>query len=138
MLDPAQKKTKEFTLRMNEIWDDDRDFFDDKLRAKYVDIQNSQNFDSSQRVSTNLIHCTMLEIQSFKCVPYFAISIFSTGSKVVVTRRYPKVIATLGEIGGNREIIFLAFFLVYKFYRDHQYEKVKRMAILKKVDEKTI
>lgn len=50
---------------MNEIWDDDRDFFDDKLRAKYVDIQNSQNFDSSQRVSTNLIHCTMLEIQSF-------------------------------------------------------------------------
>ena len=63
---------------------------------------------------------------------------YSSGSKVVINRRYPKLIATLGEIGGNREIIFLAFFILYKFYRDHQYEKIKKQAILKSLDEKSI
>lgn len=57
-LDPTLLKTKEFTLRTNEIWDDDQDFFDEKLRATFVDVLQS-NLDITQRVPANKIHCTV-------------------------------------------------------------------------------
>ena len=62
-LDPTMTKSNEFTLRMNEIWDDERDFFDEKLRASYADIL-STSLDVRERLPRDNMHCTMEMILS--------------------------------------------------------------------------
>ena len=60
------------------------------------------------------------------CLPYYEINLQASGRKQIITRKYPKFISTLGEIGGNRELVFLAVFLVYKLFRDYMFYRHKR------------
>ena len=48
-LDPGLTKKRDIYLRVNEIWDDDRDFFDQTLRTKFVDFGVSSGSDVSLR-----------------------------------------------------------------------------------------
>jgi hypothetical protein len=67
----------------------------------------------------------MLEIQQSTCAPYYEVRMAASGRKQIVIRKYPKLISTIGEIGGNREIIYLGLFLLYKFLRDYKFKWYK-------------
>lgn len=46
-------------------------------------------------------------------------------------RKYPKIISTLGEIGGNREILFFVFLMLYRYFRDRQFVNHKLNEVTK-------
>ena len=54
------------------------------------------------------------------------------------TRRSSPPLTTLGEIGGNLELIFLAVFLLYKFFRDYKFYRHKRDQVSKLTSEEEI
>lgn len=78
----------------------------------------------------------MAQVSDGSCIAYYELNLYSSGKKQIVTRKYPKIISTLGEIGGNRELIFLAIFLLYKYIRDYQFYKHKKQHMCKLTCEK--
>jgi hypothetical protein len=55
---------------------------------------------------------------------------YSSGNKRIITRTYPKVVSTLGEIGGNREIILVLGLILYRLYNSIKYDKFKKKEVL--------
>ena len=116
-IDPQNSKIIYHKVRDNEVWDDTRDFFEKRLRAKsadyFVDYRDSRTRDISK------LHCdaNILNVPlQTDCQPYISFVFSSGGEKRIIVRTYSKFFNTLGEIGGTAEIFFIFAFLVYFRY----------------------
>ena len=59
-MDPKLHKIKNVYYRVNEIWDDDQDYFEEKLNTKYIDAPIAPKLDVMTRTADTQVHCTML------------------------------------------------------------------------------
>ena len=129
-IDPQTSKIIYHKVRDNEVWDDTRDFFEKRLRAKsadyFVDYRDSRTRDVGR------VHCDPRILNTplqTDCQPYISFIFSSGGEKKVIVRTYSKFFNTLGEIGGTAEILVIFAFLVYFKYNTFFLEKyLKREA----------
>ena len=124
MLEPETSKKLFYKVRDYEVWDDNRDFFDKDLRSKsagyFFDYRDTRKRDSGQ------LHCDEAALDDphdVSCLPFFTITLESSGEKQVIVRTYPKFFMTLGEIGGTAEIMILVAVLVYFNYNNYYLRK---------------
>ena len=115
-LDPRNTKNLYFKVKSNEIWDDNLDFFDARLRTRYADYYMHDR-DVSMRPPSQ-IYCTpgMIDRDLGACRPYAVYSWQSSGETQVMKRTYAKFFGSLGEVGGTAEILILFAVLLYTGY----------------------
>ena len=87
--------------------------------ADFVKI-DSQYVNSVHRKSTQ-IHCPKSIVKNndkdnLACEPYFTIRVLASNKKEIITRVYPNIIQALSEVGGFRELVFMACGVVYLLY----------------------
>ncbi len=107
---------------VNEIWDDDTDFGDKKLVAKFLTDTSRLN---SQGYRNKLqLNCTGLQGQQLLfCGAYVRVQMLSSPKLYKIIRNYPKFITGIGALGGNIEIIFILLVFAYTFYNDYWQDK---------------
>lgn len=120
-VNPGQTKHYHLYMQTNEIWDDYKEFQDETLKKRYYSI-SSERMDVNSR-DTSVMHCTTAEIKSLTCSPMLVVRIWSSGKKSKIIRRYNKIVQTMGEMGGNAEILFILGSVVYLWYNKFSIEK---------------
>lgn len=123
-----QSKVVTQKLKLNEIYDDDQDFFEERLILKYADV-DSLEIDTTLRNSTQN-HCDISSLFS-TCTPYFTFVYFSTGKTVITKRTYVKFFESLAELGGNAEIIMILALLIYVKYNEWRLNKYLKLEAFK-------
>ena len=108
-----QAMTQEYQMnyRLNEIYDNFGFGYSAKLRSSYFDI-GSTGYLTRMRNSA-VITCTEAQITASACAPYLKFSYRSSPRYSKTIRNYKGPMETLGEMGGLKEIFFIAFFLLY-------------------------
>jgi hypothetical protein len=105
---------KDIRLKQVEVYDDQYDFFQEKLNTKFAEV------DTVKTATLNRIHgnfyCDPNEadhtVASF-CEPYLEINIRSGGKKVTIKREYAKIFNVLGELGGFSDLMIVIFSFIY-------------------------
>lgn len=115
-------------MQTNEIWDDYKEFKDESLKKKYYSVA-SERMDVNIRNKTSM-YCTTAEVESRSCSPMLVVRIWSSGHSTKIIRRYSKIIQTMGEMGGNAEILFILGSVVYLWYNKFSIEKHLNKALL--------
>ena len=82
--------------------------------STYTDISKEQ-ITTFQRSGT---YCTPLAIAKLECQYYLSIILRQSGIMNEATRTYPNLVDALADIGGFKEVLFLAIGLIYAFYND--------------------
>ena len=80
--------------------------------STFTDIAKEQTT-TFQRSGT---HCTSLAIATFQCQFYLGIYFRHSGIMNEATRTYPNLVDAVSDIGGFKEMLFLAIGFVYAFY----------------------
>ena len=130
-IDTRSTKLSHFKLRKNMIWNDKYDFFGNSLKEEFDDYFVFGT-DSRERDS-NQIYCPPAQISNLlarQCQPYVIITYQGTGETKVVTRTYPKLFATLGEVGGAGEVVVILATLIYSYYNQKRLEESLREELL--------
>ena len=132
LLEPNFSKNLFYKVRDYEVWDDTRDFFEQKLRVRsagyFLDGLDSRSRDSGQ------LHCDAALLDDplqLSCTPFMTMLVSSSGEKQITVRTYPKFFATLGEIGGTAELLFLFIGLIYFQYNAYYLKKYIKSEVLK-------
>ena len=131
-LDPTFQKEIFYKMRDYEVWDDRKDFFDKRLRVKSAGYL-FETKDSGSRNPAQ-IHCDATGLDNplqRACTPYLTMIVSSSGEKEVIVRTYSKFFATLGEIGGTAELLFLFIGLIYFQYNAYYLKKYIKSEVLK-------
>lgn len=111
-----------------EIWDSRNLLFTpDTLRTKYAKVETQFTTPASR--DSNKVSCSLMEIKTNTCDPYFVRIVQSGGSKQTITRSYKGLVETLGDVGGSRDTIFTIALLLYIFFN----ERSKKKYLLKAV-----
>ena len=135
-IDPRSTKYLYHSVKYNEIWDDNMDFFDAKLRTKYADY--TLNFKDNSIRNPSQFYCTkeMIENQNknLSCQPYIEFSWQSTGQTQVIKRTYSKFFESLGEVGGTSEILTLFVVLLYTGYNSYFVDRYMKRELYMKQD----
>lgn len=135
-LDPNLLKRKKFQMRKNEIWDDEEQFGDKTFKDSYLDVyKESMDFQTRSPSST---YCSPANLAIMNCNPYLKFEFMSSGRNQIITRTYAKLLETLGEIGGNREIIMLFGYLIYRWRNRKNLRKHLNEEILEAKDVKQL
>lgn len=126
--------TKTFTFTQYKLmWNmitDTRDFpFPEQTVVQYSTIQKAKT--SVLGRDPTQLSCTkqQIEAKTLECVPYLQHWYISGGVTETVTRGYKGVLDTLGGIGGLREVIYFAAFVVYMFFD----KKSQRASLVSKI-----
>ena len=122
-LDIKNRKDVNYMLRRNKIFDSKFDFFDASLKAEYDDYYLFGT-DFRERDASH-VYCSksnVEDLQSWGCEPYMVISYQATGEVKKITRTYPKLFGTLGEVGGAAEILLIVSTLIYAWYNERKLE----------------
>ena len=133
-IDPRSSKHLYHKVKYNEIWDDNLDFFDAKLRTKYADYW--LNFKDNSIRNPSQFYCTaeMIERRDHSCQPYIVYSWQSTGQTQVIKRTYSKFFGSLGEVGGTAEMLILFAMLIYTGYNGYFVDKYLKRELYVKQD----
>ena len=129
-VDLTQEMRYEISLKGNEIYDDEKDFSDKKLAFTFIDNDDEKIY-STNRDYTKII-CDPGEpnTNDVECPPYKVISLRSSGKTLTIVRKYPKVLGTMGEIGGTAELIVIIIGFFYMFYNSYFQHLFKRKRVL--------
>ena len=117
-VDPRSTKTLSFKVKSNEIWDDNLDFFDARLRTTFADYTLS--FKDFSIRPQDQIYCTEDTMNGVvgACKPYAVYTWQSSGETQVIKRTYSKFFGSLGEVGGTTEMVILFAMLLYTGYNN--------------------
>lgn len=124
----SQETRWEITLKGNEVFDDNYDLFDQKKSFEFIDRDEEMMYGINRVVP--LTHCTIEQISTWMCPPYSTLTIKSSGKSLKIVRKYPKILGTLGEIGGTGEIFIIIFGVFYFFYNDYNMKRFVEKRIL--------
>ena len=123
-----QETINEINLKGNKIYDDEFDLAERKLRFEYIDHAEETVYTASRLIPKT--HCTMAQIVDFTCLPYITLALRSSGKTVTIVRKYPKILETLGEIGGTGDLIVLFFGFLYAFWNSYSMQEFKKKRVL--------
>lgn len=100
----ATARRKEIFLKVNEIYDDTKDFFPVKKNTEFVQIDTTTD---SQFPRVGLqAHCTLEQIATLQCINYIEMRYQVSGKIKKITRNYKKLLSVAGEIGGVSKTFF--------------------------------
>lgn len=103
----------DITFQQNQIIDDDRDFFERKVTYQQA-IQDDKIITSKFRNFN--IHCTKEQISTEQCEPYQIVRLKASRLKTAHYRVYPKIIESIGILGGFLQVLIIFFEIVYTVY----------------------
>ena len=126
-LNPAASGEIQEKLIIKEIVDSAGFMFPKTSVANYTDIQYSRYYNKYRDV--NSLSCTKADITNSICESYLTFFMLTTNQRTVTHRKYKGLLETIGELGGLREMVFLAFFVVYQHYHSSicKFELVRRV-----------
>ena len=94
-----------------------------ELMKVHTQYSNSVHREVSQ------LHCPKAILNNpFVCQPYISLRIITSNKREVITRVYPNIFQALSEVGGFRELVFMAAALIYMVY-DYIFDAFKRYIV---------
>ena len=114
-IDTFQITTK--NLGLKQIKDSQGFLFGDSDVANFSTIIG--HFQQNAWRNSSQLACARDKINYVDCKPYLEVSMMTSNTYTTVNRTYKGLIETLGEIGGIREIIYLACFYLYYHYQEN-------------------
>lgn len=123
-----QQMRWDMTLKETQIIDDIYDFSEREVTHSFIDSDYESTYGIKRAIPAT--HCTMQEILGLTCAAYMTLTLSSSGKTVSIVRTYPKILGTMGEIGGTTEIIFFLVGILYCWYNEHYQHKLKRKRVL--------
>ena len=106
-------------LKTNFIYDDDRDFMDERQTHSYVDADKIK-FVTKSRLNPT-IYCTAAQIEEGSCEPYMILIWRSSFDKTVIQRRYTTPFQAFSEIGEFCDLIVYGIMAIYFSYNTSCY-----------------
>ena len=114
--DITQSYSWESSFRTNEIYDERYDFIGEQFFDSFIDIESV--FTRGVARPSAQLFCTLDQIKTFACVPFFKFD-FKSGNQVKkIKRTYKMILDTLGNMGGIFEIMFAIAAILYCCYKD--------------------
>ena len=114
-------------MKQNVVVDDDRDFYDPEPNYRFLDIEKVL---STSGIRAPVSICTPVQLLQNQCSPYIEIELKAGGKISTVHRKYEKLFATVSEIGGFGDLIFIVFGFVYMFYNQFFYNRWIRQQMI--------
>lgn len=103
-----------FWYKLNEIWDETFDLTDAKKRFSFVDFDYIER-DLVDRTRVE-VYCTYEDILNSNCDDYLLVENYVTGKKVIYKRTYNKLLQSLADLGGFKEVVFVLLGVIYSIF----------------------
>lgn len=124
----SQQTRWDVTLKLTEIHDDNYDLSDTKKTFSFIEKDEEMMYGITRPGSPT--HCTFEQMTAFICPAYSTLTIKSSGKLTRIVRTYPKLLGTLGEIGGTADIFVIVIGFLYAFYNSYFLQKFKEQRVL--------
>jgi hypothetical protein len=115
-------------FKKNQIIDDDRDFRAPQRTHDFIDIEKILN---AEAMRDGTFVCTKAEIDDFSCSPYVQVDLRSGTAVSTIQRSYEKLFATISELGGFGDLIYIVLGFFYAFYNEYFYNKWLKNEVLR-------
>ena len=102
-----QETIYSLNFKGNKIFDDDSSVMAPKLNSEFTEKDEVTIYAATRAYKDT--KCSMEMYAKRVCVPYLTLQLKSSGKTVIITRSYPKLLETLGEIGGTGELCVIIF-----------------------------
>lgn len=123
---------KGFTYSTTEVYDDQYDFFGEKLKIRYHEI-DKESTNTNSRAPQNFCDATSTDFPN-DCDPLVSIHFDSGGKKTKLKRTYKKFLEIFGELGGFVEIAIGFATIIYLFTKCSNSDDKLKEEMLKQSD----
>ena len=127
-LEPALYNYYTYKLMTNQVSNAKGFLTPQTILAQYATVDQKTLQVTSRDPTTS--SCAFSGIMDFSCRPYFGKWIISGGRTLKYDRDYKDFVELIGDVGGAREFIFSAAFILYYFYHQQQTKKELLSSIL--------
>ena len=135
LLNPSASNNKMFYFKENIVLDDDQDYRDPHTSNRFINVEKILSTSGARDGSTS---CTPQQIKDVICFPYVIVDLKYGGKISRIHRKYEKLFATISEIGGFGDLIYIALGILYLVYNRFVYERWLRGQIIPKEFQNTI
>lgn len=115
-IEPKQTATMSAKIKTEIIYKYSGFLSSEQRQQRFVQPVSQESFMTGSKVKKNTakLHCTHEDIFDLgTCESHFAMSIWSSNEETITVRSYRGIVETLGEIGGNKQIIDFVFILIH-------------------------
>lgn len=127
LINPLIMSKQLLYYQRNRIVDDNYDFRQPELTHEFV---NLDEIISSSGIRDGGIYCSPEKLASGECQPYLHLQLKSGNKITTVHRKYEKIFATISELGGFGDLIYIIFAFFYMFYNHYYYKRWMRNQLM--------
>ena len=132
-IDATRLKVMNYNSKRVRVYDDSWDFFEPVFKLEYsyfeLDYMDSSEYPKA------FGYCQGGELNDFingRCPTYILLLFIATGDLTKITRSYPKVLDSVGQIGGVAEIFMVVGALIYASYNTKRLSRYLRVKLFGK------
>ncbi len=121
ILDPGIYMHLDYSMNSNDIVDSYGFLRANRKRKSFIDVREKARITNGRNF--RVFQCAADVVQSSSCQPYVSVEIHASGTSVLIERTYRSITDTFGDIGGIKEVLFLAISFFYRIYNQLSLKK---------------